>query len=400
MLKKIDKLIAIIMLLTLFSILFNKFIGKLVIIFTFVLVLKILIEKRSKALIGVGIVVVLGIYNYLISKQYFYLELEFLNKYSNREYLFRMILFSAMLCIFSDKNMVLGIYKCFKKYLNLVIGLVCIYEIIIVLLAITNIGFINRWGMKVFVGLSGSPHANAYIMILLSIVIEWIINEKKNNKYLLLHLIPIISVFDSGARTPAFVMLGLFLAIRSFNKKEGTARFFRITWKKMMIVSFALSIFVLCSTTFIDAFLSSNIMEKFISTSESGNVLNSRDKIWNGIITDYTYNFSNKEKLLGHGIHYTVVINKNNVMSEIWGHSDFVDILVSYGAIVLAMYIILYLRYFIKMCVWGEGKILVIAFAIAMFMLSIFNGVINYTMFIPIIAFWAIYYISICERNS
>ena len=103
--------------------------------------------------------------------------------------------------------------------------------------------------------------------------------------------------------------------------------------------------------------------------------------------------------MFGHGIHYSVIINMYNVNSPIWGHSDFIDILISYGMLMLAIYIVMYVRYFIKLWSIGGNGLLMMVFFLGMILLSIFNGVINYTVFISVIAFWAMFYISIQDKD-
>ncbi|MBM6818116.1 O-antigen ligase family protein [Clostridium saudiense] len=250
--------------------------------------------------------------------------------------------------------------------------------------------------MTVFVGINGNPHGNSYVMILMAIVIEIIIS-KKDNRYLALYFIPLLSAFMSGARTPAVVMLGIFLGIRCFKNRIRTN--LRFSWKGLLIVVGFLIVISIFSDVLVNFALHSNIMDKFSSTSDSGNVLNSRDLIWNGLINEFKYNFSDIERVFGHGIHYSVIINMYNVNSPIWGHSDFIDILISYGIIMLAIYVVMYVRYFIKLWSIGGNALLIMVFFVGMVLLSIFNGVINYTVFISAIAFWAMFYISIEDKD-
>ena len=218
MLRKLDKIIALVMVLYLFCMFFNKFIAGITTVFCILLMIRVLKDKRIVPIILSVIVLGLLFYNYYISRQYFNLELGVLSSKSNIEYLIRIITFIIMLYCFSDRKILTCIYNEFKNYVNIIWGIVIIYQIVIGVFLITKQGFLERWGMNVFVGLNGSPHGNSYLMILMAIVIEFIVS-KKNNRYLLLYFIPLISAFMSGARTPAVVMAGIFLGIRCFKNK-------------------------------------------------------------------------------------------------------------------------------------------------------------------------------------
>ena len=396
MLKKIDKIIALVMVLYLFCSFFNKFIAVITMVFCILLMIRVLRDKRIVPIILSVIVLGLLFYNYFISRQYFILELEVLSNKPNIEYLIRMITFIMMLYCFSDREILTSIYNEFENYIDIVLGIIIIYQIVIGVFFITKQGFLERWGMTVFVGINGNPHGNSYVMILMAIVIEIIIS-KKDNRYLALYFIPLLSAFMSGARTPAVVMLGIFLGIRCFKNTIRTN--LRFSWKGLLIVIGSLIVISIFCDVLVNFALHSSIMDKFSSTSDSGNVLNSRDLIWNGLINEFKYNFSDIERVFGHGIHYSVIINMYNVNSPIWGHSDFIDILISYGMLMLAIYIVMYVRYFIKLWSIGGNALLIMVFFVGMVLLSIFNGVINYTVFISAIAFWAMFYISIEDKD-
>ena len=396
MLRRIDKIIALVMVLYLFCSFFNKFIAVITMVFCILLMIRVLRDKRIVPIILSVIVLGLLFYNYFISRQYFILELEVLSNKPNIEYLIRMITFIMMLYCFSDREILTSIYNEFENYIDIVLGIVIIYQIVIGVFFITKQGFLERWGMTVFVGINGNPHGNSYVMILMAIVIEIIIS-KKDNRYLALYFIPLLSAFMSGARTPAVVMLGIFLGIRCFKNTIRTN--LRFSWKGLLIVIGSLIVISIFSDVLVNFALHSSIMDKFSSTSDSGNVLNSRDLIWNGLINEFKYNFSDIERVFGHGIHYSVIINMYNVNSPIWGHSDFIDILISYGMLMLAIYIVMYVRYFIKLWSIGGNALLIMVFFVGMVLLSIFNGVINYTVFISAIAFWAMFYISIEDKD-
>ena len=91
---------------------------------------------------------------------------------------------SFIITFFNESFQILiDIYNEFENYIDIVLGIVIIYQIVIGVFFITKHGFLERWGMNVFVGINGNPHGNTYLMILMAIVIELIVS-KKNNRYL------------------------------------------------------------------------------------------------------------------------------------------------------------------------------------------------------------------------
>ena len=95
--KKLDNIIALVMVLYLICVFFNKFVAVITMIFCILLMIRVLRDKRIVPIILSVIVLGLLFYNYFISMQYFVLELEVLSNKSNLEYLIRMITFIMML---------------------------------------------------------------------------------------------------------------------------------------------------------------------------------------------------------------------------------------------------------------------------------------------------------------
>ena len=86
MLRRIDKIIALVMVLYLICAFFNKFVAVITMILCILLMFRVLRDKRIVPIILSVIVLGLLFYNYFISRQYFILELEVLSNKPNIEY--------------------------------------------------------------------------------------------------------------------------------------------------------------------------------------------------------------------------------------------------------------------------------------------------------------------------
>lgn len=62
---------------------------------------------------------------------------------------------------------------------------------------------------SVFTGTFSSPHVYVYSLIFMVVIIQWIFIEKKICRVLALYIIPTITSFMTGARTPQIVLLTL-----------------------------------------------------------------------------------------------------------------------------------------------------------------------------------------------
>lgn len=389
---KIDRLLAQILVLSIMPFLLNCKINIMINTIMVLLLLRMVISKNLKGIILIILTGGIILYNYYISKSYFSLNLNILNEDSNKIYAKSILTFILMLYIFSNKYTVSSIYKHFKKYSTFVLVEIILCQIFILIKLITKSGYIMRWGMSVFVGPFLSPHPYVYSLIIMIILIELLIIEKKNNFILFLYIVPLYTSILTGARTPTIILFLFFISVRFFKDKNR----FCLKNKHILIFIAICIIFIIIGRDLLKLLFNSNLISKF---SSSENILNSRDMIWQGLLNDFN-TFSIKEKILGHGIHYTVLLNLKNVKSSIWGHSDFIDILISYGILLMIIYIVVYLNYFKYIFDTGMNKKLVLGTLLYMILLSVFNGVVNYNGFISIVCYFSIFCEATVLRNN
>ena len=347
--------------------------NKIMILFIITLILNI-IKLKKKSSFLVGVILIFTCINYIKAQGYISYGFETLSKLTVEGYAFTIIIISGCLYLFCDFNFVGELYINIKGNINIIMLEVILIEIYDLYLLVIGKGFTSRWGMSVFSSTFSSPHVYAYFLIFIVIIIQWIFIEKKTYRVLVLYIIPIITSFMTGARTPQIVMLTL-IGIFSI-----------------------LHISIISFKTISEYIYSSNIWEKMLMTSESDNVMNSRDIIWNSVMSTYLLDVGSVNKLIGSGIYYTVIINSNNISSEIWAHSDFIDILISCGAVACLIYSFLYIRYFYKVGKWNV-KDMNLFICISILILAMINGLVNYTVTAYIFCYLSLYKISMTEKN-
>ena len=369
--------------------------NKIMILFIITLILNVIkLNKKSSFLIG--IILIFTCINYIKAQDYINYGFETLSKTTVNGYSFTIVIISGCLYLFCDFNFVRELYINIKGYINIIMIEVILIEIYDMYLLIIGKGFTSRWGMSVFSGTFSSPHVYAYSLIFIVVIIQWIFIEKKSYKVLALYIVPISTGFMTGARTPLIVMLAL-IAIFLITHIRKTKQI-GFTVKDIIFLLIILSVCIINFKTIAEYIYSSNIWEKMLMTSESDNVMNSRDIIWNSVMSTYLLDVGSVNKLIGSGIYYTVIINSNNISSEIWAHSDFIDILISFGAIVCLVYSFLYIRYFYKVGKWNV-KDMNLFICISIFVLAMINGLVNYTVTSYIFCYLSLYKISMTEKS-
>lgn len=369
--------------------------NKIMILFVIMVILNIVKMKRKSSFL-IWIILIFTCLNYIKAQEYINYGLETLSKSTVDGYAFTIVIISGCLYLFCDLNFVRELYINIKGYINIIMMEVILIEIYDIYLLIMGKGFTSRWGMSVFAGTFSSPHVYAYSLIFIVIIIQWIFIEKKTYKVLALYIVPISTGFITGARTPLIIMLtliGIFFILHIRKIKQ-----IGFAIKDIIFLIVIISFSIICFKTIIEYIYSSNTWEKILMTSESDNIMNSRDIIWNSVINTYILDIGNLNKLIGSGIYYTVIINSNNISSEIWAHSDFIDVLVSYGAIVCLIYSFLYIRYFYKIGKWNV-KDMNLFVCISILILAMMNGLVNYTVMAYIFCYLSLYKIAIIEKN-
>lgn len=387
----IDKFIAL--LLIVFS--FLIFIGKAVDIFMFILVIalvtRIILSKNNRRKIIIIGSICIVILNYIISQKYFIYGLQYLTKEGTIQYGARLVGLIAMFLLFWDTKSIGRIYRYIEKNKNIVLLGVIISQIYIVYLLISGKGYNISWQMKSFVGPYGSAHLYCYSLIVMIVLIEWLYIVKNKKSILILYIVPLFTSLLTGARTPTIALIGVFILIRFMKKGIKINVRVKFNYFKLIIFIFIMLLLILNSNKIYEFIINSNFIEKFRSTVEEGNILNGRNIFWSNLYKEYLHQNA-LIQLFGNGIYYTVFSNYRTLGWQIWAHCDFLDILISFGLILVAIYTILYVRYFYKLKV---NKSFSLPLFCIIFLLSTFNGVVNYSNFIAIICYIGILVYSI-----
>lgn len=356
--------------------------------FLFLLIAKLFTEKiRFGKLIKIsltGILIIsLIIRNYLgILDEKVYFSGAF-NLKSISIYAITMITIMATMYIFADIHRLKNIYTTVQKYTSIILLEVIISQIIIVYKFVSGSAFTYSNGLRNFTGTypSAGPHPFAYAMIFMVIVIEWLYLVRKNSMLLILYIVPILATILSGARTPTGALIIIFLSIRLFKNRSQKSNNSLVT----LIALCGVILFTLIFYNHITKFIfDSAFIQKFTTAAKTSDVSSGRDIFWGICFNAFKNDFNIWQKLLGRGIYYTMLINKKGYNMLIWAHSDFLDILISYGLIFLIFYVVLYIRFFYKLFINSRNKIMVCGLFLGFIVLSTFNGIVNYTFFVGV----------------
>lgn len=393
----LNKIIAIVLILSPMSIFFAKGTMGFLIILTLLLSADIAKEKNiSRKLIGCLAIIIVS-FNFYKIKPYFIYNINSVNIDSTIEYAIRIIAFIIIAYFFSNFNKVNLVYRYIKKYSNIMLIELVVSQINLIYLFVSGKGYSETWGLKNFIGPYLTPHTYAYSLIIMIIIIEILFLIKKDNKVLVLYVFPIFSSLFCGARTPIVMMWIVFILIRKFkvNSIVIKTKFKR----KNVLILLGMSIFfIILSNKFINIIVNSNILTKFIETSTEQNFDNGRMDYWR-ICMNYFIKSNIEYKFLGNGIYSTVLAIKESLGYEIWAHSDWIDILNSYGLVMLVIYTSLYIRYFIKLRKWSNTKWMINLLLVVFIFLSTYNGIINYTHFLFVFCYISILGVICKEEN-
>jgi hypothetical protein len=306
-----------------------------------------------------------------------------LNHTAISSYAVTIIVIIMIIYMFSDFGRIETIYNFLYKRNIIILAQVIVSQLVILIMIITGKGYYFATEGRYFVGPFDTPHPYGYAMILMIIVIEWLYVIRKSHFILGLAILPIITSLLSGARTPAIFLLIIFLMMR-LTKKE---RSINIKLFNLILVCIALTLSICFYKYISNSIMNSAFIEKFIYTFSKGNVSSGRNIFWNVLINTYLNEFDVLKKLFGNGIFSTMIINNRAIGMKIWAHSDFLDILISYGLVLLLIYIFLYVRFFYKLFIHARNKMLILSIFLGFIFLSAINGIANYSFIIGIFCY-------------
>jgi hypothetical protein len=308
------------------------------------------------------------------------------------QYILALLFLLIGLRIFSYKDFFEKIYLLNKKYKKLLVIEVTIVYLNYLILFITRLGFDVHNGSSIYVGVYTNPHPMGYSLIILIIVTTYL-SKYYSKKMVLYYPLAIILLIYTSARTPTII--GIILIILLNIKIEN-----RIEVRKITIGIVAISTIMLMTIIFHEVIqkliINTPMIEKFLMTSNKS-ILSGRDDFWPLLINDYLYEFNFIEKIFGHGVYYSMYLNFRNYNMVIWAHNDILDIVISFGMIIMLVYLYTYIRYFVYLFNNYHEKLKVILVTACTSCLMLLNGIINYPFFLMFF-----FYMGICffEKKS
>lgn len=204
---------------------------------------------------------------------------------------------------------------------------------IILFLIISKIGYLSKWGEGTyFVGLCNAPHTMASVCCLLLslIAIRCRVLEKSRWFYILICLIPIYAILETGARiflVPAMLLMVLILRICVQNK------YLRIF---AYVTGLVLIVFLMLRTSMMEKIFYS------LNTKYSTGILDAftsgRSRFWK-LDLEYYLDGNILELIFGRSFSSILIINKEAFDLAIGAHNDIIYLLNGAGIVGAGIYL-------------------------------------------------------------
>lgn len=237
--------------------------------------------------------------------------------------------------MFSLQQYRMQFYVFFKKHISLIKMIIFIIIVVEGYLLLTRNGFQYKysWGGAFFHGTSSMPHTLSYLMMITMVLCMLIAYEEKKKWFLAFTIIPIYSIYESGARSTlvAVVLLCLIMLDMIFPTRG------RKIIKKVIIATFWLSIVLFMLRGKI---MQSDLWNKIMLRNNSGNSSAGRFYIWSDLIYQFFHNSNIIQYFFGQGDSMTYYYNQQNqlVRAQVWAHNDWIQILVGKGLMGISVY--------------------------------------------------------------
>lgn len=196
----------------------------------------------------------------------------------------------------------------------------------------------NTWGEEsYFVGFGKTSHSFASgncLLLNLLIALQW--NEKIDIRKILLLLLPIYNILQTGARVfliPAAISLLIY--------------YLKVQWKPFL----KLVVLVICCMVAFWAYTRTNAYNKMENTMNNQYLDTPLNALTNGRIGFWTADLEAygelpaAKKLLGNGFDYVYEVNYKSIRMSIWAHNDVIDSLLSVGVLGTIIYVVIFIKY-------------------------------------------------------
>lgn len=282
-------------------------------------------------------------------------------------------------------------YDDFKYYVKiksrLMYNVVIIWNFIVFISLFFSTSYNLKWGNEFyFKSFSNGEHRFAASCVFI-FSLNWIVAQEKGKyKYLVFSILPIISIFLCGARTYLGVIFVFVICIYYLVcKKKST---FYIT----IIPVIALGIFLVMLTPMGEKFISTFNNEEFDLLAS---FTNGRSIFWKADI-DAFFDLNFIQQFIGNGYNFIYDVNEKAINDRIWGHNDFINVLLTYGYI--GVYIYMYTFFSMSNCILKSvkvSKIIIYGYYFIWLFNAMFNMVYTYicaTLALPYILYSLIDY--------
>ena len=281
---------------------------------------------------------------------------------------------SALLTIqfFTNEKNRKELQKSVQRELNLMKSVIYLAVVLTVISLFIKANYAISWSERYYVGFTRDPHAVASSLCLLMAFTLLVFKPEKfaiSRMMILVFLMAV--VFMSGARTfmiPAILICYVYIKDNLKNQK--------------------IKIFVYILATLLIAyiFINSNMMEKFIWSSNAANqyatnnlvsMSGGRSEFW--IIDLREFIKQNIfVKFFGRGFDFPYITNKKYYNMHIWSHNDIIDLLLSVGIVGMVIYGKIWKDFLMKSRRQIKSKMVYGLLLIYVLFPLIFNGMFTY----------------------
>lgn len=281
------------------------------------------INIHRRAILSFCMLIVCGIMSFAVT-------LDTSREITDWIYLFSTILMIETIRSSKNIDMIMESFTRKRKLISWVIHAACASLLV---LLVFKIGYQQHWGgSPYFQGLTNSQHTMASVscLILTLILFYCRIHGKHLYWYAFLAVIPLLAIFETGARIFLFpAALNIIFFLRLFVKRK----------------SIRMTLYFMGAAVFVYMLRQSSMVEKFIytlTTTYASNPLaaftSGRTEFW---MVDIEYYLSGNllDWVLGRSFSHVYMINQAKVNMYIWSHNDIIFILNGAGMLGASIYI-------------------------------------------------------------
>lgn len=268
--------------------------------------------------------------------------------------------------LFSDSEYTSDISKKFKDNYLLIQLQMVVSELLLLIYLALPIGYQFVWGGRYYIGPFSNPHTATYFLLTIMIFASVLRVMKPGIINTILLLIPFGITILTGARIP-FGAAMLIMLINYINDYKNNKLYFKI--ETGFLVLAIVTFLIIAATNIIEI----PVLKKMMDTIKDSNVSNSRSDIWKYNLKIF-WLAPIWRKIIGFSIVYPFFVAQTYIGASVWAHNDFIHLLVSFGIVGLAAYIILFGLF--------SAKCKNAVITVMLIFLAFCNGLFTYDVFI------------------